>query len=288
MVNGYNPILKDIVGILNPQYFKIQRFNFWKLYSQIKGLKEVNPEWFNKDGYTYPYMQDTDLETGQSKVSAVTTSLHSHLQNDIHSRFSRFFNLYENQLLEFDREFKKDNFRNLMISSLKSIHNELKIIDAEKEYFNTIVDCFELEFKRYFPKKAIDQSNIRKDGFIKYLKIENENGLISFKMFFDDLKDHGLIANNTDYKQFKSLFKGKIPEKKIRWEGSKAQLVTLIKHLISEESFIQSENHWVVVERSFAVFKNGLKEFKLQKLHTATGLTNEKKIQEIVDMVDRL
>ena len=288
MKSVYNPVLKDIVGMISNDYFKIQRLKFWDFYSKLMGIDKINPEWFEKDGYTYPYMQDMDLETGEQKLSPVEGSLHAQLRNDIHSRFSRFYSLYEKQLMEFDREFKKDNFQSLIISSLKKIQKELQVIDAEENYLATIKTCYEQEFRRFFPERLVNESNLRKDGFIKYLKSESENGRISLKMLFDDLKDHNLIATYTDYNQFKILLGGKIPSKKIRWVGSKAQLVTFIKQLVSRPSIIQSENHWVVVENSFEVFKNGLKEFKLKKLHTATELTNEKKIRELENLIKDL
>ncbi len=287
---SYDPILKEVLEISHVSYFKLQRLKFWQMYAQLKGLDKVDPNWFKKDGYTYPYMQDIDLETGEYKMVSLKASLHSQLENDIHTRFQTFKFRYERQLLEYDKDFKKVNFQILIIKTLEKIKETLELIDVDEVYLTPIKNAFGVECKIFSPESSIDISVSGKRGYqwqFQYKKIKSENGKISFKSFFDGLRDHNLIASDTNYHNFKKFFQGELPTK-IMWVGSKAQLISFIKILVSKKDIIESENHWVATENSFKVFKNGVKEYELKKLHTGTELTKPKKLEELNMIIAKL
>lgn len=287
----YNPILEGVFQISQRNYFKLQRLKFWQGYAELMGYKQIHRDWFKMDSYTYPYMEDLDIETGERKVVPVEASLHAQIVNDIKSRFKRSYSLYEKHLIEFDKEYQKENFRITIGDSLEMIKKRLTFIDAEIPYLTTIEKTFVQEWKTAFPqtKSNIDNSNRRNSSFkLKYKRIKTDKGKTLFKMFFDDLKQHKLVAPNTAYFSFKKLFQGETPTEKIKWIGSKAQLVSFIKTLVSKKDVIESYNHWLAVEESFEIQKNGFKKYKLEKLHTATELTDLKKLEEIKTIIEKL
>lgn len=293
-----DPILKDIREITGKDYFKLRRYNFWKDYADFRS-QSINPEWFKRDYYEIP-MTDLDLDTGKQFTTFYTPKLSETIKRDIRSRFNSVLLKINKQIAGAGKNFNLLYYKQTIISQVQKIQGEIKNIDAEDFYLETIYSQVEEEFSKF--KAELNSYEVKGGNNITTIPPTPEDNASSFYyVSYDREDDLGEIAletfirvfrrskliENTSPLNIKKFFIDEPPLRKICWAKSGAEFKYFFLEL-KQRDFIKTTEIWKAVASHFQLIKKDGSEATNDEMKVQSKLKNSKKRMRIDALIELL
>lgn len=294
---AFDPILNDIREITGKDYFKLRRFNFWKDYADFRG-QSINPDWFKRDYYEIP-MTDLDLDTGKQFTSFYSPKLSETIKRDIRSRFNSVLLKINKHIAGAGKSFNLHYYKQIIISQVQKIQDDIDIIDAEDFYLETIISQVKEEFSKF--KAELNGYEV-KGGNITTIQPTPEDNTSSFYYVHHDREDGlGEIALETFIRVFrrskliedtsplsiKKFFIDEPPLRKICWAKSGAEFKYFFLEL-KQRDFIKTTEIWKAVTNHFQLTKTDGSEATNNEMKVQSKLKNSKKRMRIDALIELL
>jgi hypothetical protein len=275
--------LEKVKQIGEENFFRNQLESFWYDYQKSDEGRDKE-KWDGRDSFKIYYSHRDILDP--SKMSYFEISLSENLKKHIQGRFTGL----ETELLKLQIEDKKKAKSHILkvITELDEVGKKIPNLNLPRDYRSVIAVSFNLEMK-LLRKKNIFYSKIEKKRktwkFLYRPEIEIESQRFEddgrFKDFFSRLKEEKYIDGKSNIIHLKQLFSDQIPTQKIEWLEGPGELYSMIKILIDQE-YVYAYREWSAMRDSLNM------KFPVKNLHSATPVTNMKKLAFINEIVDEL
>ncbi len=173
----------------------------------------------------------------------------------------------------------------LDVTSGKTIIISTKNIDQIHLYFKTIKQIIEKTIMEEFDKSK----SVLRANELRGFKIKDYHKISKFR---NKLIEYDFIDKEIIIKDFREIFDGKKPTKKIIWKKPLNHLHSLIKLMFEENIILHNEEKkWVITAMSFSILtKEEIKEFDSNKIRTANKTSNkaEDNIRKVLKLSELL